>query len=198
MPSPDNAQEGAMELQYEWTIDDLKTYAKRPRQDAGSGPGPGDWRTGYALLGAAVVAAAVVTVATLMIRDVTTLVCVNVLIIAVLPVAAARAIVWSARRGMDEVVEREFEGCPRSTPVTLTLGPSGISQQTPAASRTIVWSAVGYSQDWPEQITLRCGIVGVLIIPKRAFQSEQHMRAFLDEVNAHRSHALLAGVPPVR
>ena len=116
-----------------------------------------------------------------------------VVVVAVAAIFGSRSLLrWRRRR----FVDRALSGGPTVVDVTLALQPDGIATQSSTGHGLTYWHAVKTIERAGEHILIRVGIAGELIIPKRAFQDEQHMQVFLGEIERFRNQSASAPAAP--
>lgn len=89
------------------------------------------------------------------------------------------------------IAKKELYGGGETEHVRLALEPEAVVSESQWSAGRILWGALRQIEEAQEHIFISVGAGEVLIIPKRAFESAQHMQAFLDEVD--RLRAVAAG-----
>lgn len=182
-----------MDLYYEFTLDDLKAYTRQGTASYASGQRAlvqtlvqillaiaivvGFWLSGYAVVSLVVAVVAIV----------------------IMPFA----VLGIHQRAMELAGEQMFAdmaaGGPTTVATRLTLQQDGIIFESYRGTGLIRWPAITKADQIGDYLVLGSGFESRIAIPKRAFRDEQHMQAFLDEVNRHRTAGAAApAAPPVQ
>lgn len=98
-------------------------------------------------------------------------------------------IVWSARKWKGTVlsvrkvkqIQKEVEGNPDAhRNLELTCSPEGVTQATQTQSQTWRWAAIERLEVTPEHIFLFDTPETAIVVPRRAFESEERSNVFID------------------
>jgi len=96
------------------------------------------------------------------------------------------------KRILDRVMREKCYGGGPTEHVWLTLEPDCLATQSQWSSGRLLWAAVRDIEQTDTHIFIMFPNGAVIIIPKRAFDSAQHMQTFLDEMNRLRAQAAVA------
>jgi len=168
-----------MELQYELTIDDSMACQKHSARtfSAVSRSWPVRLVTGAVFLAGYVVFRLTRPEGT-PVSDATR----DYVLVIFLAAALSTATSMVRRIGASRFIRNVYAGAPQSIPITLVLRPDGVVCQAGSGTELTPWQDIRRVEEADQLVFFLSGFTNIHIIPKRAFQDEQHMRTFLAEV----------------